>query len=42
MSETAEIEMTFDEDADRTEARATLVLRGTRFTGIGRARRKPD
>ena len=41
MTETAEIEMTFEEDADHTEARATLVLRGTRFTGIGRARRNP-
>ena len=41
MTETAEIEMTFEEDADHTEARATLVLRGTRFTGAGRARRNP-
>jgi hypothetical protein len=41
MSETAEIEMSFEEDADHTEARATLVLRGARFTGIGRARRNP-
>jgi len=41
VTETAEIEMTFEEDADHTEARATLVLRGTRFTGAGRARRNP-
>jgi uncharacterized protein DUF1876 len=41
MTETAEIEMTFEEDADHTEARATLVLRGARFTGAGRARRNP-
>ena len=41
MNETAEIEMSFDEDADHTEARATLVLRGARFTGFGRARRNP-
>jgi hypothetical protein len=41
MTETAEIEMTFEEDADHTEAHATLVLRGTRFTGSGRARRNP-
>jgi hypothetical protein len=41
MTETAEIEMSFEEDAEHTEARATLVLRGARFTGIGRARRNP-
>jgi hypothetical protein len=41
MTETAEIEMTFEEDVDHTEARATLVLRGARFTGFGRARRNP-
>jgi hypothetical protein len=41
MTETAEIEMTFDEDIDHTEARATMVLRGARFTGSGRARRNP-
>jgi Rv2632c-like len=41
MTETAEIEMTFEEDADHTEARASLVLRGARFTGFGRARRNP-
>jgi hypothetical protein len=41
MTETAEIEMAFEEDADHTEARAALVLRGTRFTGLGRARRNP-
>jgi hypothetical protein len=41
MSETAEIEMTFEEDANHTEARAALVLRGSRFTGFGRARRNP-
>ncbi len=41
MTETAEIEVTFEEDADHTEARATLALRGARFTGFGRARRNP-
>jgi hypothetical protein len=41
MAHTAEIEMTFEEDADHTEARAILVLRGARFTGAGRARRDP-
>jgi hypothetical protein len=41
MTEAAEIEMSFEEDAEHTEARATLVLRGARFTGIGRARRNP-
>jgi hypothetical protein len=41
MIETAEIELVFDEDADHTEARATLSLRGTRFSGYGRARRNP-
>jgi Rv2632c-like len=41
MTETAEIEMTFTEDADHTEAGATLVLRGARFAGFGRARRNP-
>ena len=41
MTEPAEIEMTFEQDADHTEARAALVLRGVRFTGFGRARRNP-
>jgi hypothetical protein len=41
MTETAEIEMTFEEDVDHTEARAIFVLRGTSFTGAGRARRNP-
>jgi Domain of unknown function (DUF1876) len=41
MIEKAEIEMTFEEDVDHTEARATIVLRGARFTGFGRARRNP-
>jgi hypothetical protein len=41
MTETAEIEMTFEEDADHTEARAALILRGATFTGRGRARRNP-
>jgi hypothetical protein len=42
MTETAEIELSFEEDADHTEARATLVLRGATFTGHGRARRNPS
>ena len=42
MTETAEIEMAFQEDSDHTEARATLVLRGATFTGFGRARRNPS
>lgn len=41
MIEKAEIEMTFEEDVDHTEARAAIVLRGARFTGFGRARRNP-
>jgi hypothetical protein len=41
MNEPAEIEMTFEQDADHTEARAALVLQGIRFTGFGRARRNP-
>jgi uncharacterized protein DUF1876 len=41
MTETAEIEVTFEEDADDTKATAILVLRGARFTGSGRARRNP-
>lgn len=42
MTETAEIELSFEEDGDHTEARATLVLRGATFTGFGRARRNPS
>jgi hypothetical protein len=41
MMETAEIEITFEEDADHTDARAAIALRGARFTGFGRARRNP-
>jgi hypothetical protein len=41
MKQTAEIELSFDEDADHTEARASLVVRGVTFTGSGRARRNP-
>lgn len=41
MTETAEIDMTFDEDALRTEARTSLAIRGARFIGFGRARRNP-
>ncbi len=41
MIETSEIEMTFHEDGDETEARASIVLRGATFTGWGRARRNP-
>ena len=41
MKETGEIELLFEEDADHTLARASLVLRGVTFTGAGRARRNP-
>ena len=41
MTETAEIEIMFEEDADHTDARAAIALRGARFTGFGRARRNP-
>lgn len=39
--ETAEIEMTFNEDGGHTEARASMTIRGVTFTGFGRARRNP-
>lgn len=41
MTETAEIEMSFEEDALHTEARTSLAIRGARFIGFGRARRNP-
>jgi hypothetical protein len=41
MTHTADIELTFDEDTDHTEARAAIEVRGARFTGFGRARRNP-
>jgi len=41
MVETTEIEITFAEDEDHTEAHASLSLRGATFTGTGRARRNP-
>jgi len=41
MIETSEIEITFNEDGDHTEARASLSLRGATFAGWGRARRNP-
>lgn len=41
MKQTAEIELAFDEDADHTEARASVIVRGVTFTGSGRARRNP-
>ncbi|HMC52510.1 MAG TPA: DUF1876 domain-containing protein [Acidimicrobiales bacterium] len=41
MIETTEIEITFEEDGDHTEARAAMSLRGAPFTGTGRARRNP-
>jgi uncharacterized protein DUF1876 len=41
MIETSEIELTFTEDDDHTEARAQLSLRGVVFHGFGRARRNP-
>lgn len=42
MKQTAEIELAFDEDADHTEAHASLMIRGVTFTGFGRARRNPS
>jgi Domain of unknown function (DUF1876) len=42
MRETSEIEITFEEDGDHTDARASVVLRGATFTGWGRARRNPN
>ena len=42
MIETSEIAIVFEEDADHTNARASLTLRGTTFTGRGRARRNPN
>jgi hypothetical protein len=42
MTDMAEIEIAFEEDAENTEARASLLLRGARFTGFGRARRNPS
>jgi len=41
MIETTEIEITFDEDDEHTEANARLQLRGVAFHGWGRARRNP-
>ena len=41
MRETGEIELVFDEDADHTTAKASLVIRRVTFTGFGRARRNP-
>jgi hypothetical protein len=41
MNETSEIEITFREDGDHTEARASLVIRDARFTASGRASRNP-
>jgi len=34
-------EISLEEDADHTEAQASLVLKGVTFTGRGRARRNP-
>jgi hypothetical protein len=34
MMQRAEIEMTFEQDADHTESRVALVLREARFTGF--------
>ena len=42
MIETNEIELTFEEDDDHTEAKARLVLRDITFNGWGRARRNPS
>ena len=41
MKETGEIELSFEEDGDHTQAHASLVIRGVTFIGIGRARRNP-
>lgn len=41
MKETGEIELAFEEDADHTEARASVIVRGATFSGSGRARRNP-
>jgi hypothetical protein len=41
VKETGEIELFFNEDVDRTDARASLVVRGVTFTGVGHARRNP-
>jgi hypothetical protein len=41
MRETGEIEMTFEETGDHTDATATVNIRGVTFTGAGRARRNP-
>ncbi|HML01622.1 MAG TPA: DUF1876 domain-containing protein [Acidimicrobiales bacterium] len=41
MKETVDIKLWFKEDADHTEARATLIIHGTAFTGAGQARRNP-
>jgi hypothetical protein len=41
MEETSEIELTFAEDGDHTNALAWVVIRGATFTGSGRARRNP-
>jgi hypothetical protein len=41
MRETSEIEMTFEEDGDHTNALASVAIRGATFTGSGRARRNP-
>jgi hypothetical protein len=41
MRETSEIEINFDEDGVHTVARASIVLRGARFTASGRASRNP-
>ena len=42
MKQTGEIELSFEESADHTEARASLLIRGVTFTGSGRARRNPS
>ena len=41
MKETGEIELSFEEDASHTEARASVNIRGATFSGFGRARRNP-
>jgi hypothetical protein len=35
------VEVVLDEDPDHTDATATVTVRGTTFTGQGRARRNP-
>jgi Domain of unknown function (DUF1876) len=42
MIEPPEVAVVFEEAGEHTRARASLTLRGTTFTGSGRARRNPS